>query len=161
MEHLNALMLFTAPTANSYKRFAVEPKAAGWSKNAGSAVVQVPHMLKNMKDKCSVVFTAMDPSVNPYLAYAAVMSAGLDGIKNKTDPGDSLEEEADKKSKKARPALSKSLYESIQALESDTKFIKGVMPPDLLGVYLDQKLDEHKASMKALSNWEMEKYFNV
>jgi len=159
LEHIAALMLFTAPTSNSYKRLAVDPPTIGWSKNREHAAVQVPHLLKNNKEERRIAFTAADPAVNPYVAYGVVVAAGLDGIKNKTDPGDPLEDEGKKKKKFA--VLPKSLYEAVAALESDTKFLKGVIPADFLGDYVDLKLKEHHSSMRAITNWEMEKYINV
>lgn len=161
LEHLRALMLFTSPTSNSYKRLAIDPLQVGWSKQRGNSIVQVPHLLKNTKEARSIVFSGSDPSINPHVAFAAVLSAGLDGIRNKIDPGDPLEEEGGGKKKKERAALPRNLYEAIEALESDPKFIKGIIPPELLGDYLDLKLGEHRDSLKALSSWEMEKYFNV
>lgn len=161
LEHVESLMLFTAPTSNSYKRLAADPKTVGWSKSQTDAIVQVPYFIKNIKEERTVAFTGCDPSINPYLAYAAVLAAGLDGIKNKIDPGSPVEDEKSGKKKKTRPSLPQSLYESTEALESDTKFIKGIIPPDLLGDYLDLKLTEHKDSLKAVSTWEMKKYFNV
>lgn len=161
LEHIRALMLFTAPTVSSYRRLMADPRKVGWSKHAGDALVQVPFLLKNMKENHPIVFTGADPSVNPYLAYPALLAAGVDGIRNKTDPGDPSEEEPEGKKKKERAELPRSLLEAIEALESDTKFIKGVIPAELLGDYAELKLEEHRSAQKALTAWEMEKYFNV
>lgn len=161
MEHAAALSLFTMPTANSYKRLAVDPKVVGWSKINRKTIVQVPFTKKNVKEKRRVVYTAADPSANPYLAISAIIAAGVDGIKNKIEPGDPLDsgEETSKKRKVA--TLPTSLYGAIEAFESDPKFIKGIMAPEMLGDYLDLKLTEHKESIKALSGWELDRYWNI
>ena len=159
LEHAQALCLFTAATPNSYKRLAVNEFNVGWSMNDPKALVKVPYTRKNTKETKRIVYKGADPSANPYLAYALVCAAGLDGIKNKIDPGDASEEEG--KKKRVQKDLPSSLLESISALESDTKFIKGVIPSELLGDYLDLKLKQHKESMTGVSAIELHKYFNL
>lgn len=159
LEHAATLSLFTNPTVNSYKHLAVDQKIVGWSRSNREAIVNVPHVKKNLKDNKRIVYTASDPSINPYLAYAAVIAAGIDGIKSKIDPGDPLDEKGEVKKRKWN-VLPSNLYQSIEALESDPKFIKGVIPPELLEVYLDLKLSEYRDSQQSVSNWELEKYWN-
>jgi len=159
LEHSGALALFTTPTPNSYKRLASDPLKVGWSAIDHSALVRVPHFKKNAKEAKRIVYAGADPSANPYLAIATMLSAGLDGIKSKIDPGEPLE--STKKRKREIPPLPTSLYEAIEALESDTKFIKGVVPSELLGDYLDSKLEEHKRERRAVSAYELERYYNV
>ncbi len=159
LEHASALSLFTAPTANSYKKLAVENKSVGWSVSDREALVRVPFLKKNIKETKRVLYTGGDPSANSYLAYATLVAAGLDGIKNKIDPGDPTEKEG--KKKRAEKELPSTLYDAIAALESDTKFIKGVVPAELLGDYLDMKLKEYKEAQGSISALELEKYFNA
>ncbi len=161
LEHAAALMLFTAPISNSYKKLAADPKVLGWSKDNSKAIVQVPQMKKNNKESKRVVFTGADPSINPYLAYAAVLAAGLDGIKSKNDPGDPVEEGKEETKKRKWAELPTTLYESIEALGNDPKFIKGVISSELLDAYIDKKLLDHRESLKSVSAWETKKYFNV
>lgn len=159
LEHASALSLFTAPTPNSYRRLASDPPTMGWSNSTENALVKVPYFKKNVKEGKRIVYAGGDPSANSYLAVATIVAAGLDGIKSKIDPGDPIESE--KKRKRVPAPLPTSLYEAIEALESDTKFIKGILPSELLGDYLDMKLDEHKKERKALTAYELEKYYNV
>jgi len=159
LEHAAALTLFTAPTPNSYRRLAIDPPVVGWSSSVQNALVRVPNNKKNMKDAKRVVYAGADPSANAYLGIAMVVAAGLDGIKSKIEPGDPLE--SDKKGKRAQKPLPTSLYAAMEALESDNKFIKGVVPSEMLGDYLDMKLEEHKRSMKAIPGYELEKYYNI
>jgi glutamine synthetase len=158
IEHAAALSVFTNPTTNSYKRLAAEPRFIGWSKSNRMAGIQVLHNKKNDKAGKRVVYTLSDPSVNPYLAYSAVVAAGIDGIKNKTECGDPSDEEGKKGKAKLLP---ESLKEAVSALESDSKFLKGVFSAEIIGDYLSMKLSEHRESAKAISGWEMNRYFNV
>jgi len=159
LEHAAALSLFTAPTPNSYRKLAVEDKVVGWSNSSRNALVRVPYLKKNVKETKRIVYTGGDPSCNPHLCNAMIVAAGLDGIKNKIDPGDPVEQEG--KKKRTEKELPGSLLEAIAALESDTKFIKGVVPAELLGDYLDLKLRQHKEAQGAITNHELEKYINV
>ncbi|MFH0737789.1 MAG: glutamine synthetase beta-grasp domain-containing protein [Candidatus Micrarchaeota archaeon] len=159
LEHAEALSLFTAPTPNSYRRLAAEGFKVGWSVSAPEALIQVPSYKKNLKEAKRIVYRGADPSANPYLAHALVTAAGLDGIKKKTEPGDPTEESGGKK--RTEKELPTSLLEAAGALQSDTAFIKGVMPTELLGDYLDLKLRQHKEAIKGVSGLELQKYFNV
>ncbi len=158
LEHVSALCLFTAPTPNSYRRMTAEPMKFGWSTTDKGSLVYVPSVKKNIKESKRVVFRASDPSANPYLAFSVVVAAGLDGIKKKTDPGDPVE--SDKK-KRAERSLPTSLLESIKALESDTTFLKGTVPAELLGDYLDLKLKQHQQALSGITGHELQKYWNV
>lgn len=160
LEHAPALALFTMPTTNSYKRLTVDPMTVSWGKLNRRSVVQVPFTKKNMKEKRRIVYNSADPSANPYLAIPAIVAAGIDGIKNKIEPGDPNDTGEESKKKKAS-VLPLSLYGAIEAFESDPKFIKGIMSPELLGDYLELKLAEHKDGSKAISGWELDKYWNV
>lgn len=159
LEHAPALSLFTAPTPNSYRRLAMEDYTVGWSMTDKKALVQVPHAKKNIKEAKRVTYKGADPAANPYLAFALVAAAGLDGIKNKIDPGDPSEKES--KKKRVQKELPTNLYEAISALESDTKFIKGLVASELLSDYLDMKLKQHKESLKGVTGLELQKYFTV
>lgn len=159
LEHAAALCLFTASTPNSYKRLAADPPVLGWSANAANALVRVPSAKKNIKEAKRVVFAGADPSVNGHVAIAAIVAAGLDGIKSKIEPGEPIESE--KKGKRTMKPLPASLYEAMEALESDNKFIKGVIPSEFLSDYIDLKLDEYKKERKSVTPYELEKYYNV
>ncbi|MFN7991589.1 MAG: glutamine synthetase family protein [Candidatus Micrarchaeia archaeon] len=159
LEHAAALSLFTLPTPNSYRRLAVEEFKMGWSAADTGALVYVPSYKRNLKESKRIVYRASDPSANPYLSFALVAAAGLDGMKKKAEPGDALE--AESKKKRVEKDLPSSLYEAISALESDTSFIKGVVPTELLGDYLDLKLRQHKEALRGVSGYELQKYFNV
>lgn len=158
LEHSSALAAFCAPTPNSYGRLAADPKRFGWSATKKDSLVFIPCGKRNVKEVKRVVFTLPDPSANPYLAFSAIVAAGLDGIKNKTEPGDPAEVESKKRVEKKLPM---SLSESISALNSDSKFIKGIISNELLDDFNSLKLKQHSKSLLGVSATEMVEYFNV
>jgi glutamine synthetase len=160
LEHSAALSLFTAPTPNSYRRLAAEGFKVGWSVSDKDALVTVPSYKKNLKEAKRITYRGADPAANPYLAHALVAAAGLDGVKKKTDPGNPVEEEGSSK-RRTEKALPGSLFDAATALQSDTAFLKGVLPTELLADYLDLKLRQHKDAMRGVSGHELQKYFNV
>jgi glutamine synthetase len=92
IEHSKALTAICCPTVNSYKRLVPgfeAPINISWSPRNRSALIRVPTYFSTPKAiRCE--YRAADPSCNPYLAFAAMLSAGLDGIKSKIEPGDAL-----------------------------------------------------------------------
>ncbi|VVC04529.1 Glutamine synthetase [Candidatus Bilamarchaeum dharawalense] len=159
LEHAQTLSLFTAPIPNSYRKLAMDNLTFGWSASDPKALIYVPSAKRNIKESKRVVYRACDPSANPYLAQSLIAAAGLDGIKKKIEPGDPTE--TDTKKKRVEKELPSSLYEAIKSLETDTAFIKGLVPSELLGDYLDLKLKQHLDSLKGITGLELRKYFNV
>ncbi|MFH2106285.1 MAG: glutamine synthetase beta-grasp domain-containing protein [Candidatus Micrarchaeota archaeon] len=159
LEHTPALTFLTNPTTNSYRRLAADPKTVGWSKEDRNAVVRVPTVKKNYKETKRITYTLADPSVNPHLAYSAIIAAGLDGVKNKIEPG--YPTESSKESKKKKIELPMGLYQSIEAFGSDSKFLKGLVPKEIVEELVDLKYEEIKNSSKSIPAWEMAKYFNI
>jgi glutamine synthetase len=90
LEHARSLCAIAAPTVNSYKRLVPgyeAPVYIAWSRRNRSALVRVPAFSPERKEEARIEFRCPDPLCNPYLTYAAVLEAGMDGIKKKTDPG--------------------------------------------------------------------------
>lgn len=156
LEHAEALSVFVYPTTNSYKKLRKHPRYIAYSPTNTNTVVQVR--------KNEVIFCA-DPSINPYIAYSAVLAAGLDGIKNKISPPDIVVEDIKQmsrhqmKSNKIK-SMPKDLLSGIGSLESDNSFLKGYLSPDILAEYLDEKLKEHKENEARPTAYEIENYFN-
>jgi glutamine synthetase len=93
LKHAPALCALVAPTTNSYKRLVPgfeAPVNLAYSRRNRSAAVRIPLYSKNPKTK-RIEFRCPDPSCNPYLAFAGMLMAGLDGISRKLDPGDPLD----------------------------------------------------------------------
>src|ERR671933_839413 len=95
LKHARALSAIIAPTTNSYKRLVPgyeAPVNLAYSRRNRSAAVRIPMYSASPKSK-RVEFRPPDPSANPYLAFAAMLMAGLDGVINKINPGDSLDKD--------------------------------------------------------------------
>ena len=138
---------FAAPTTNSYKRLVPgfeAPVNLAYSRRNRSAAVRIPMYSPNPKAK-RVEFRPPDPSCNPYLAYAALLMAGLDGIENKIDPGEPLDKDIydlSPEELKHVPSLPGSLEESLRALERDHDFLlKGdVFSQEIIELWINYKM---------------------
>ena len=148
--HASSLAALVAPTVNSYQRMVPgfeAPVYAAWSRGNRSAVARVPVNDRNNSKSKRIEFRAPDPSANPYLAFSAIVAAGLDGIKKKTEPGDPVNEDIYKMSDSARAgrgirSLPGSLQESLEALKSDQDYLKPCFQGDLIETYVALKHEE-------------------
>jgi glutamine synthetase len=146
LKHAPALLAIVAPTTNSYRRLVPgyeAPVNLAYSQRNRSAICRIPVYSKSPKAK-RIEFRAPDPSANPYLTFAALLMAGMDGIQNQIDPG----EPADKDLYELPPEEAKlikqvpgSLSDVLEALEGDYEFLlKGdVFTMDLLEAYIAYK----------------------
>jgi len=146
LKHGPSLAGFIAPTTNSYKRLVPgyeAPVNLAYSSRNRSAAVRIPMYSNNPKAK-RLEFRPPDPSCNTYLAFAAMLMAGLDGIKNKIDPGNPLEvdifEMSAEEAKKV-PSMPGSLDEALNHLESDHAYLTegGVFSKDLIETWIAYK----------------------
>ncbi|HZI94981.1 MAG TPA: type I glutamate--ammonia ligase [Patescibacteria group bacterium] len=146
LKHAAAVVAFAAPTTNSYKRLVPgfeAPVNLAYSRRNRSAAIRIPMYSQEPKAK-RLEFRPPDPSCNPYLAYAAMMMAGLDGIQNKIDPGQPLDKDIyglGAEELKKVPTLPGSLEESLNALGKDYEFLlKGdVFTEDVIHTWIDYK----------------------
>jgi glutamine synthetase len=169
LKHAPALMAFCAPTTNSYKRLVPgyeAPVNLAMSQRNRSAAARIPMYSASPAAK-RVEFRCPDPSANAYLAFAAMLMAGLDGVRNKLDPGDPLDkniydlppEEAEKVQQ-----VPGSLDESLAALERDSAFLKvgGVFTDDVIATWLDYKRKREIDPVRLRPHpWEFYLYFDV
>ena len=150
LKHASSLAALAAPTVNSYHRLVPgfeAPVYAAWSRGNRSAVLRVPVNDKKTGKSKRIEFRAPDPSANPYLAFAATVAAGLDGIREKIDPGDPVNEDIYKLSDSARRVLGiktlpRALQDSIDALKNDKDFLKPYFSNELLDTYVELKCEE-------------------
>jgi len=148
IKHAKALNAFTNPTTNSYKRLIPgfeAPVLLAYSSRNRSASCRIPYVASPKGKRVEVRFP--DPSANPYLAYAAMLMAGLDGIENKIHPGDPMDKnlyDLPPEELKDVPTVCGSLRESIAHLEADSGFLKkgDVFSNDLLDSYIELKWEE-------------------
>ena len=148
IKHAPALLAFAAPTTNSYRRLVPgyeAPISLIYSQRNRSAICRIPVYSKSVRSK-RVEFRAADPSANPYLTFAALLMAGLDGIRNRIEPPAPIDKnlydltEAERKRVKNTPT---SLGEALGALEDDLEFLTegGVFTEDVLRAWLEYKRD--------------------
>lgn len=150
MDHASSLAALVAPTVNSYRRMVPgfeAPVYVAWSRGNRSAVIRVPVNERNNSRSKRVEFRAPDPSANPYLAFSAMVAAGLDGIRKKTDPGDPVNRDIYRMSDSERKSLGirslpGSLGESLDALKSDSGFLRPFFPDELLEAHAALKRAE-------------------
>lgn len=144
LKHINALLAFCAPLTNSYRRLVPgyeAPVVVAYSARNRSAACRIPMYSDSPKSK-RVEFRCPDPGANPYLAFAAMVMAGLDGIKNQIDPGDPAEVDLYEDEVLSEVQMVKgSLGEVLDALEADSEFLLegGVFTQDLLDSYIEHK----------------------
>lgn len=146
LRHARALSAIIAPTTNSYKRLVPgyeAPVNLAYSRRNRSAAVRIP-MYSNSPKAKRVEFRPPDPASNPYLAFAAMMMAGLDGILNKIDPGEPLDKDIydlSPEEMKKVPSMPASLDEALSCLEEDHTFLtKGdVFSEELIETFVSYK----------------------
>jgi glutamine synthetase len=148
IKHAKALNAFTNPTTNSYKRLIPgfeAPVLLAYSSRNRSASCRIPYVASPKGKRVEVRFP--DPLANPYLAFAAMVMAGLDGIQNKIHPGDPMDKnlyDLPPEELKNVPTVCGSLREALQSLEADKSFLlKGdVFTEDFISSYLELKWEE-------------------
>ncbi len=146
LKHAPAVLAFAAPTANSYRRLVPgfeAPVNLVFSQRNRSACVRIPLYSKSEGAK-RIEFRAPDPTCNGYMAFAAMMMAGLDGIKNGTEPPPPLDKDIYDLSADEKAGIAStpgSLEEALAALEADHEFLfdGGVFTPDVVETFIDYK----------------------
>lgn len=160
LEHANALMAITSPTVNSYKRlwdfgfWAPVFANYGWQNRTTLMRVAGPGRFE---------YKGVDSSCNPYLTQAALLKAGLDGIKRELDPGppeprDSSKVRFEKDAQEGR--LPESLGKALEHLQQD-EVIKSALPGRLYDVYYHYKRDEWERYLSVVTDWEREQYLFI
>ena len=168
LKHAHALCAFCSPTTNSYKRLVPgyeAPVNLAYSSRNRSAAIRIPTYSESPKAK-RLEYRPPDPAANPYLAFAAMMLAGLDGILNKLDPGEPLDKnlyELPPEEMAKVPQVPGSLEEAIQSLEKDHEFLlKGdVFTLDFLDMWVATKRKEHDALRLRPHPYEFFLYYDV
>ena len=148
IKHAKALNAFTNPLTNSYKRLIPgfeAPVLLAYSARNRSASCRIPFGSGPKSKRVEVRFP--DPTANPYLAFAAMLMAGLDGIQNKIDPGAAMDKDLydlPPKELKKIPTVCGSLREALQNLDKDRSFLKtgGVFNDDFIDSFIEPKMQD-------------------
>jgi glutamine synthetase len=169
LKHAASLLAFTNPTTNSYKRLVPgfeAPVNLAYSQRNRSAAVRIPMYSPNPKTK-RVEFRCPDPSCNPYLAFSAMVLAGLDGIQNRIDPGDALDKDIyDLPPEELAnvPSTPGSLNEALKALQDDHEYLlKGnAFTEDVIETWITYKTDKEIKPMALQPHpYEFSLYYDV
>jgi glutamine synthetase len=146
LKHAPSLLAFTNPTVNSFHRLVPgyeAPVNLVYSQRNRSAAIRIPITGSNPKAK-RIEFRVPDPACNPYLAFAAMLMAGIDGVKNRIEPPAPVDKdlyELPPDEAKAVPQVPGSLHEVLDALEKDKDYLTagGVFTPDLIDTWIEYK----------------------
>lgn len=171
LRYAPSISVYTNPTVNSYKRLVPgleAPVYLVWGWGNRSALVRIPAYRRPGPENARIEYRAPDSSGNIYLAFAAVLRAGMRGIREKLDPGESFDDNAYKPEHAGRlPALPKSLYEAVEKAEKS-----GLMESRVEERYLELKLKEWmeyeryirdnglEVDTLKITEWELARYFH-
>ncbi len=167
IKHAKALNAFTNPSTNSYKRLVPgfeAPVLLAYSARNRSASCRIPYVASPKGKRVEIRFP--DAAANPYLAFAAMLMAGIDGIENKIHPGDPMDKDLydlPPEELKDVPTVCASLREALESLDADRDFLKkgDVIPDDLIDGYLGLKMEEVLRFEMAPHPVEFDMYYSV
>lgn len=167
IKHAKALNAFCNASTNSYKRLVPgfeAPVILAYSARNRSASIRIPYVTSPKGKRIETRFP--DPTANPYLAFAALLMAGIDGVKNKIHPGDSADKDlydlpAEELSE--YPTVAASLEEALAALDADREFLTagGVFSDDTIDAYIALKAEEVETLNMTTHPVEFEMYYSV
>ena len=167
IKHARALNAFTNASTNSYKRLVKgfeAPTMLAYSARNRSASIRIPFISNPKARRIEVRFP--DSTANPYLAFAALMMAGLDGIQNKIHPGDPMDKDLydlPPEEEKQIPQVCESLDEALDALDEDREFLTrgGVFTDDMIDGYIALKRDETTRLKMTTHPVEFDMYYSL
>ena len=167
IKHARALNAFTNASTNSYKRLVPgfeAPVMLAYSARNRSASIRIPFVPTPKAMRIEVRFP--DPTANPYLAFSAMLMAGLDGIKNKIDPGEAMDKDLyDLPAEEANaiPQVCHSFDQALEELDADREFLMqgGVFTNDFIDSYIDLKMEEVTRLRMTTHPVEFDMYYSV
>jgi glutamine synthetase len=165
LAHARGMIAILAPLVNSYKRLVPgyeAPVYLSWGRTNRSALVRVPRISPRRTQATRVELRCPDPSCNPYLAFAVMLKAGLDGIRRKLPLPAAAEEDLYHVDPRARnlETLPGSLGEALDELRRD-EVIARALGPHVLERFLEAKSQEWDSYRLAVSQWELERYLPI
>lgn len=169
LKHAPAVLAFTCPTTNSYKRLVPgfeAPVNLAYSQRNRSAAVRIPMYSTSPKAK-RIEFRCPDPSCNPYLAFSAMLMAALDGIQKKIHPGEPLDKDIydlPPEELQRVPKTPGSLRDALNALRADHEFLlKGdVFTQDVIDTWISYKMENEVVAMDLRPHpWEFALYYDI
>ena len=167
IKHARALNAITNPTTNSYRRLVPgfeAPVKLAYSARNRSASLRIPYVASEKARRVEVRFP--DPMANPYLAFAALLMAGIDGIQNKIHPGEAADKnlyDLPPEENAKIPTVCSSLEQALDALADDHAFLTagGVFSEDMIAAYIDMKRQEVTRVQMAVTPEEYDMYYSL
>jgi glutamine synthetase len=167
IKHAKALNAFANASTNSYKRLVPgfeAPVMLAYSARNRSASIRIPYVTNPKARRIEIRFP--DSTANPYLAFSAMLMAGLDGIKNKIHPGEAMDKDLydlPPEEEAAIPQVAFSFDEALKALDEDRDFLKqgGVFTDDVIDGYLELKNEEVQRLRMATNPVEFDMYYSL
>jgi glutamine synthetase len=167
IKHAKSLNAFTNPGTNSYKRLVPgfeAPVMLAYSARNRSASIRIPYVASPKGKRIEARFP--DPIANPYLAFAAMLMAGIDGVKNKIHPGDAADKDLyDLEPEEAAkiPQVCGSLREALDSLKADHAYLTegGVFTADMIEAYISLKMEEVYRVEQTTHPVEFDLYYSV
>lgn len=164
LEHAANYTAITNPTVNSYKRLTPgfeAPVYVAWSGSNRSPMVRVP---ASRGQSTRLELRTVDPTANPYLAFAAVLGAGLDGVRRDIEPRDSVDQniylmDESERRKAGITDLPDTLLDAVNSFEGDDIMLDAI-GPYMARTFADAKRLEYKAFRQAVSQWELDTYLD-
>jgi glutamine synthetase len=168
MKHIKAMCVILCPTVNSYKRLVSgfeAPVYITWASMNRSALIRVPQWFRQKQESARIELRCPDPTCNPYLAFAVILKAGLDGLKSNLTPPQPVEEnvyQLDKHGIKSKnvDVLPASLWEALSELKK-SKLIQEVLGNHLFERYVSIKTKEWDEFKIQVTSWDIDKYLDV
>jgi glutamine synthetase len=166
IKHARAINAFSNASTNSYKRLVPgfeAPVMLAYSARNRSASIRIPYESNPKARRIEVRFG--DPAGNPYLTFAAMMMAGLDGIQNQIDPGSANDKDLydlPPEEEAKIPTVCSSLDQALEALDKDREFLKagGVFSDDCIDGYIELKMEEVTALRMSTHPIEFDMYYS-
>ena len=167
IKHAKALNAITNPGTNSYKRLVPHyeaPVKLAYSAKNRSASIRIPHVASTKARRIEARFP--DPLANPYMCFAALMMAGLDGVQNKIHPGDPADKnlyDLPPEEDKLIPTVCASLEEALDALDKDREFLTrgGVFSNEFIDAYIELKMQEVNLNRMTTTPVEFDLYYSL
>jgi len=168
IKHINAMCAILCPTVNSYKRLVSgfeAPVYITWAAMNRSALLRIPKWFKAKSEVARIELRCPDPACNPYLAFAVMLKAGLDGVKNNLQPPEPVEEniytlDSESLVEKNIDILPGSLGQALYELKKDT-LLREVLGGHLFERYVDVKTREWDEFKKQVTGWEIDTYLDT
>ena len=168
IKHINAMCAILCPTVNSYKRLVSgfeAPVYITWAAMNRSALLRIPKWFKAKSEAARIELRCPDPACNPYLAFAVMLKAGLDGVKNNLQPPEPVEENiytlnSESLVEKNIDILPGSLGQALYELKKDT-LLREVLGGHLFERYVDVKTREWNEFKKQVTGWEIDTYLDT